>query len=63
MKKFITVILLTFSLNGFTQDDPADGDAQVPLDGGLSLLLASSAVYGVVRLRGQLRKSTKIPTF
>jgi hypothetical protein len=56
MKKFITVLLLTFSLNGFSQDDPADGDAQVPVDGGLSLLLASGAAYGVERLRRRKRK-------
>lgn len=59
MKKFITVLLLTFSLNGFSQDDPADGDAQVPVDGGLSLLLASGAAYGVGRLRSRIRGTDK----
>lgn len=56
MKKFITVLLLTLSLNAISQDEPADGDAQVPIDGGLSLLLASGAAYGVGRVRHRMRK-------
>jgi hypothetical protein len=42
MKKLITILLLTFSLNAFSQDDPADG--------GLSLLLAAGAAYAGRRL-------------
>ncbi len=45
MKKLTTILLLTFSLNAFSQDDPADGDGTVPVDGGLSLLLAAGAAY------------------
>ena len=56
MKKFITILLLTFSLNAFSQDDPADGDGTVPVDGGLSLLLAAGAAYAGRRL---YRKDTK----
>ena len=51
MKKLITILLLTLSLNAFSQDDPADGDGTVPVDGGLSLLLAAGAAYGVGRMR------------
>ena len=50
MKKFITILLLTLSLNAFSQDDPADGDGTVPVDGGLSLLLAAGAAYAGRRL-------------
>ena len=50
MKKLITILLLTFSLNAFSQDDPADGDGTVPVDGGLSLLLAAGAAYAGRRL-------------
>jgi len=53
MKKLITILLLTLSLNAFSQDDPADGDATVPVDGGLSLLLASGAAYAGRRLHRQ----------
>ncbi|MFY7793254.1 MAG: PID-CTERM protein-sorting domain-containing protein [Chitinophagaceae bacterium] len=51
MKKLITILLLTFSLNAFSQDDPADGDGTVPVDGGLSLLLAAGAAYGANHVR------------
>jgi|LauGreDrversion4_2_1035121.scaffolds.fasta_scaffold182121_2 hypothetical protein len=44
MKKLITTLLLTFSLNAFSQDDPAAGEG-IPVDGGLSLLLAAGAAY------------------
>ncbi len=52
MKKILTSILLICSLNAFSQaDDPADGDGTVPVDGGLTLLLAAGAAYGVGRMR------------
>lgn len=31
--------------------DPGDGDGSVPIDGGVSLLLAAGAAYGVYRLK------------
>ncbi len=52
MKKILTMILLICSINAFSQiDDPADGDASVPVDGGVSLLLAAGAAYGIKRMR------------
>jgi hypothetical protein len=51
MKKFITILLLMLCLDVFSQDDPADGDAQVPIDGGITLLLASGAIYGLNKIR------------
>jgi hypothetical protein len=60
MKKFITILLLTFSINAFSQADMEDGDGTVPVDGGLSLLLAAGAAYGanrVMREKGNKPKS------
>jgi hypothetical protein len=55
MKKFKHIILaglLLLSMNGYSQaDDPADGDATVPVDGGISLLLAAGVAYGASRWR------------
>jgi hypothetical protein len=51
MKKLITILLLTLSLNAFSQADMEDGDGTVPVDGGLSLLLAAGAAYGIRRVR------------
>jgi hypothetical protein len=51
MKKILLAILVISSLNAFSQaDDPADGDGTVPVDGGLSLLLAAGAAYAGHRL-------------
>ncbi len=51
MKKILIVIMLISSINAFSQaDDPADGDGTVPLDGGISLLLAAGASYGISRM-------------
>ena len=50
MKKLITILLLTISIHAFSQDDPADGDGTVPVDGGLSLLLAAGAAFAGRRL-------------
>ena len=36
-----------------TESDPLNGDGQVPVDGGLSLLLAAGAAYGGRRLYPQ----------
>ena len=46
MKKILTALLLILSMNAFSQaEDPADGDGTVPVDGGLTLLLAAGAAY------------------
>ena len=47
MKKILLALMLISSINAFSQaDDPADGDGTVPVDGGISLLLAAGAAYG-----------------
>ncbi len=52
MKKLLIALMLICSINAFSQaDDPADGDGTVPVDGGLSLLLAAGAAYGVGWMR------------
>ena len=56
MKKLITILLLILNLNAFSKDDTAYGDGTVPVDGGLSLLLAAGAAYAGRRL---YRKETK----
>jgi len=57
MKKIFTLLMLIFSLNAFSQaEDPADGDGTVPVDGGLSLLMAAGAAYAGNRLYRHSRK-------
>jgi hypothetical protein len=57
MKKILLALMLISSINAFSQaDDPADGDGTVPVDGGLSLLLAAGAAYAGNRLYRQQRK-------
>jgi hypothetical protein len=52
MKKILIVIMLISGINAFAQiDDPADGDGTVPVDGGITLLLAAGAAYGARRLK------------
>jgi hypothetical protein len=41
--------------------DPGDGDGSVPVDGGLSLLLAAGAAYGAYRLGNRHPKALKMP--
>ncbi len=50
MKKLITIILLVIHFNAFSQDAPSDGDGTVPVDGGITLLLAAGAAYAGRRL-------------
>ena len=59
MKKLITIFLLILNLNAFSQDDPADGDGLVPIDGGLSLLLAAGAAYAGRQLHRQGTKKSQ----
>jgi hypothetical protein len=51
MKKILLAFMLICSVNAYTQtiDDPADGDGTVPVDGGITLLLAAGAAYGARR--------------
>jgi hypothetical protein len=57
MKKLLTIILILLSINAFSQaEDPADGDGTVPVDGGLSLLLATGVVYSLRTLRNRERE-------
>jgi hypothetical protein len=52
MKKILLALMLICNINAFSQaDDPADGDGTVPVDGGVSLLLAAGAAYGIKRMR------------
>jgi hypothetical protein len=52
MKKILFAIMLICSVNAFSQaDDPADGDGTVPVDGGITLLLAAGAAYGARRMK------------
>jgi hypothetical protein len=53
MKKLITILLLVININAFSQADMEDGDGTVPVDGGLSLLLAAGAAYAGRRLYRQ----------
>ena len=48
MRKILIAFMLICSVNAYTQtiDDPADGDGTVPVDGGITLLLAAGAAYG-----------------
>jgi hypothetical protein len=52
MKKILIAFMLISSINAFSQaDDPADGDGTVPVDGGITLLLAAGAAYGARRMK------------
>ena len=55
MKKHALLILLIVLSNTAMAlgDDPGlpGGDPDVPLDGGISLLLAAGAVYGIKKIR------------
>jgi len=51
MKKSIVVLFTMLSLRASSMDDPMNGDGNVPVDGGISLLLAAGAVYGARRLK------------
>ena len=57
MKKILLALMLISSINAFSQaDDPADGDGTVPVDGGLSLLLAAGAAYGIQSMRKRAKR-------
>ena len=54
MKKIFTAFLLILSMNAFSQaEDPADGDGTVPVDGGISLLMAAGAAWSISRFKNR----------
>ena len=55
MNKILIAFMLICSVNAYTQtiDDPADGDGTVPVDGGITLLLAAGAAYAGRSLSGK----------
>ena len=55
MKKIMIILTLLISLNAFSQSDMDDGDGTVPVDGGISLLLAAGAAYGARRVSRRSR--------
>lgn len=64
IKKMITqvviMILLACPLSLFAEPDPNGNDpdqSDLPVDGGLSLLLVSGAVYGLKRLKDHHREN------
>jgi hypothetical protein len=49
MKSILIAFMLIFFVNAYAQttiDDVGDGDGTVPVDGGITLLLAAGAAYG-----------------
>ena len=60
MKKLICILMIFYSFNAHAQaGDTGDGDgvvADVPVDGGISLLLAAGAAYGVRRVRRRSKR-------
>ena len=50
----LTILLMVISVNFCQAQDPGDpsaNDPAVPIDGGITLLLAAGAAYGVRRLK------------
>jgi hypothetical protein len=51
---FLTILLMVVSINLCQAQDPGDpsaDDPAAPVDGGISLLLAAGAAYGVRRIK------------
>jgi hypothetical protein len=51
---FLTILLMVVTINLCQAQDPGDpsaDDPAAPVDGGISLLLAAGAAYGVRRLK------------
>lgn len=56
---FILIILmLLFPLIGFSQGNGGGGDPDVPIDGGLSVLLAGGIAYGMKQVARRKNDST-----
>ena len=61
--RVLSILLMVMTMNlsnvlaSTDPDDPSLNDpADVPVDGGISLLLAAGAVYGIRRLRPKLHR-------
>jgi hypothetical protein len=58
LSAIITVFLTTSAYaGGFGGDDGAGGTNDVPIDGGVSLLVGAAAVYGAKKFRDKAKKS------
>ena len=54
LHKILTILLMVIAVNLCQAQDPGDpsaDDPAAPVDGGITLLLAAGAAYGVRRLR------------
>lgn len=47
MRKYITILLIIITLKGYAQPELEDGDGTVPVDGGISILLALGSTYAI----------------
>ena len=60
LKTFVLILIMTSTASVSAQpsfdDDVEDG---IPLDGGLSLLVAGAAAYGIKKLRGNKSDANK----
>jgi hypothetical protein len=52
----MVVLLLIIALPVFAQDNFPDPEDDIPIDGGLTLLLAAGAGYGAKKLRDNRKK-------
>ncbi|HKG06794.1 MAG TPA: hypothetical protein VKB19_10075 [Pedobacter sp.] len=55
MKKYaLLIVVLLLNLGTNAQDDPGlpGGDPDVPIDGGVALLLIAGAAYGLKKIKG-----------
>jgi hypothetical protein len=59
----LLLVLLTLPLSGNAQlgDDFVDPDAPVPIDGGVSILLAAGIGYGIKKANDHRKKNKSVP--
>lgn len=55
---FLLLVAIAVPLIGLAQGDPG-GDPDAPIDGGLSLLLAAGAAYGVKKYRDNKKQEAE----
>ncbi len=56
IKTLIILIMILFPICLMAQGDPPDDPSDVPIDGGLSILLAAGAAYGVKKVKDNIKK-------